>query len=102
MVSNMIVFAGFAAHSVVYQRIVSEVDRTVAQGLRQCLTRVLGTLPSPVIFGYILDTTCTAWRESKDGLQGNCWIYDVDRSAVTIKIFQLIHYIVITLFSYPL
>ena len=78
-VGTAITFAGFAAHSVVYQRIVSETDRTTAQGLRQCITRILGTLPSPIIFGYILDSTCITWRETSEGDVGNCWIYDVDK-----------------------
>ena len=78
-VGTAITFMGFASHSVVYQRIVSEKDRTTAQGLRQCLTRVLGTLPSPIIFGYILDSACIVWRRTEDGEFGNCWLYDVDK-----------------------
>ena len=61
------------------QRVVSEVDRTVAQGWRQFVTRVLGTLPAPLLFGYIIDNACTIWRTNFDGKQGNCWVYDLDR-----------------------
>ena len=61
------------------QRVVGEVDRTVAQGWRQFVTRVLGTLPAPILFGYIIDNACTIWRTNFDGKQGNCWVYDLDR-----------------------
>ena len=71
-------FAGFSAHAIVYQRIVAEVDRTAVQGVRQSVTRILGTLPSPLIFGYLLDSTCSVWRTTKSGERGNCWIYDLD------------------------
>ena len=55
-----------------------QVDRTVAQGWRQFITRILGTLPAPLVFGFIIDNACTIWREI-GGEQGNCWVYDVQR-----------------------
>ena len=33
-VHTVIKFSGFAAHAIIYQRVVSEVDRTIAQGNR--------------------------------------------------------------------
>ena len=77
-ISNFFLFSGFAAHAIVYQRIVSEVDRSLAQGIRQTATRALGTLPSPLLFGWILDKFCVIWRKTRDGTSGNCWIYDID------------------------
>ena len=78
-IGTILNFAGFAAHAIIYQRVVSEVDRTMAQGLRQTATRLLGTLPSPLIFGWLLDQTCVVWKKTEDGTVGNCWIYDIDK-----------------------
>ena len=50
----------------------------VAQGWRQFITRVLGTLPAPLVFGYVIDKACTVWRVT-NGKQGNCWVYDIER-----------------------
>lgn len=99
-VNTAITFAGFAPHSVVYQRIVSETDRTTAQGLRQCLTRILGTLPSPIIFGYIFDSNCIVWRTNKNGDQGNCWIYDVDKFMTWFMVVQIIMRVMTVVFYF--
>ena len=78
-IGTVVGFSGFAAHAYIYQRVVSEVDRTFTQGIRSSVTRALGTLPAPVIFGWVIDKFCTVWRVSEDGTTGNCWVYDLDR-----------------------
>ncbi|KAL5268843.1 hypothetical protein ACHWQZ_G002622 [Mnemiopsis leidyi] len=90
VLGTMINFSGYAAHATVYQRVVSEVDRTVAQGWRQFVTRVLGTLPAPILFGYIIDNACTIWRVNFDGKQGNCWVYDLESLLVWFVWVQII------------
>ncbi|XP_063684204.1 solute carrier organic anion transporter family member 4A1-like isoform X2 [Bolinopsis microptera] len=90
VIGTMINFSGYAAHATVYQRVVGEVDRTVAQGWRQFITRVLGTLPAPILFGYIIDNACTIWRTNFDGKQGNCWVYDLDSLLVWFVWVQII------------
>ena len=80
-------FSGFAAHAYIYQRIVSEVDRTFCQGIRSCLVRMLGTLPAPLLFGWVIDMFCITWRMSDDGTTGNCWIYDIDRFVFNVLCF---------------
>ena len=72
-------FAGFPAHAIVSQRIVSEADRTATQGLISSATKIFGKLPAPLIFGAILDTSCSVWRQSGAEKQGLCHIYDIDR-----------------------
>ena len=78
-VGTIIGFSGFAAHAYIYQRIVNEVDRTFCQGIRSSIVRALGTMPAPLIFGWAIDSFCVVWRESEDGTEGNCWVYDLDR-----------------------
>ena len=53
-VGVVISFSGYAAHAYIYNRIVREVDRTFTQGVRSSLVRALGTLPSPLIFGWVI------------------------------------------------
>ena len=37
--------------------------------------RLFGTIPGPIIFGVIFDSTCIFWQEDC-GRRGNCWLYD--------------------------
>ena len=78
-IGTIIGFSGMAAHQYIYQRIVGEVDRTFTQGIRSSLTRALGTLPSPILFGWVIDKFCSVWKVSEDGTVGNCWVYDLDQ-----------------------
>jgi len=34
-----------------------------------------GTVPGPIFFGAIIDSTCVIWKE-KCGKHASCWIYD--------------------------
>ena len=36
----------------------------------------LGTIPGPIIFGAIIDSTCVLWDINECGIKGACWIYD--------------------------
>ena len=40
-----------------------------------CLCIFSGTVPGPIVFGAIIDSTCMIWRE-KCGENASCWIYD--------------------------
>jgi organic anion transporter 4A len=73
---QVIQYAGFVSLNVVFQRIVDESDRTIAQGLRQSVRKALGTVPSPLLFGAFIDWYCLIWKESGNGKRGNCWVYD--------------------------
>jgi len=86
---NLIALLSVPAHNIVGMRIVSEADRTVSQGVRQFMTRILGTLPAPLLFGAIIDSYCTVWRYT-DGVRGNCWIYDVDGLMFTYTMLQFV------------
>ena len=73
-----------SAVSYTYNRVVSEADRTFAQGLRTCFTRAFGILPAPVLFGWIFDEFCDVWRVDENGMTGNCWLYDLDNLISTL------------------
>lgn len=35
-------------------------------------------IPYPVVYGFIVDSTCLIW-EKTCGKTGNCWLYDIDK-----------------------
>ena len=48
--------------------------------------KTLGLLPSPVIFGHIMDESCTLWQ-SICGKRGRCFDYDVASLGTSIAYF---------------
>ena len=52
--------------------------------------RLLGTIPSPIIGGKLIDKTCIAWQESC-GKRGNCRLYDRDMLSKTILGVYLVY-----------
>ena len=67
-----------------YNRVVNELDRTFSQGLKACLVNLLGFIPAPIFFGWLIDNYCTIWRENQDGTTGNCWVYDVENQTISL------------------
>lgn len=43
-----------------------------------CISHIilLGTIPGPIIFGIIIDSTCILWDINECGTKGACWIYN--------------------------
>lgn len=72
----------------VSHRVVADEQRALALGVQSAMTRVLGTVPGPLIFGAIFDVSCASWQE-KCGRRGNCWIYDskqLSRYAISLAL----------------
>lgn len=88
-IQQIIFYAGFVSLNVVFQRIVDESDRTIAQGFRQSVRKALGTIPSPLLFGWIIDTHCMIWKTSADGDLGNCWVYDTEKMVIWLCLAQV-------------
>ncbi|GMT02863.1 hypothetical protein PENTCL1PPCAC_25037 [Pristionchus entomophagus] len=57
-------------------RSVPPATRSAALGLQGFLISLFGTLPSPIIWGFIVDSTCLIWDQSCDGARGSCSLYD--------------------------
>ncbi|KAA0189510.1 hypothetical protein HAZT_HAZT008505, partial [Hyalella azteca] len=75
----------------VHCRCVRENERDLAFALRSQLTRALGGITGPVIFGLFLDKTCLLWEQLDDHEQGSCAIYEhfsMDRSVVIYVVKQ--------------
>lgn len=67
--------SGRASNFLVGVRCVEERDKTLAIGFGMSMVRLLAAVPSPIIFGYIIDNACVAWGKTCTG-KGNCWLYD--------------------------
>ena len=50
-------------------------DKVFAKGFASFTASLFGSIPGPIIFGRIIDSTCLIWNEN-DGQQGNCLLYD--------------------------
>ena len=51
-------------------------QRSLALGFQTLIARSIGTVPGPIIFGYIIDQTCLLWSHNKDCSTGSCRLYD--------------------------
>lgn len=67
--------SGIATNFLVGMRSVEEKDKPVVVGIGQFLSSLLAFIPSPIIFGKILDSACALWGKTCTS-SGNCWIYD--------------------------
>ncbi|KAK0090045.1 hypothetical protein PV325_003858 [Microctonus aethiopoides] len=66
---------GRASNFLVSVRCVEEKDKTVAMGFGLMIMSLFAFIPSPILFGFILDKTCLVWGKTCSGT-GNCWLYD--------------------------
>ncbi|XP_073991021.1 solute carrier organic anion transporter family member 74D-like isoform X1 [Rhodnius prolixus] len=66
---------GRASNFLVSVRCVDEDDKPVAIGFGMMLMSMFAFIPSPIFFGYIIDTTCLVWGKTCSGT-GNCWLYN--------------------------
>lgn len=57
-------------------RCISREDKTFALGIKYCLTSLLAFIPSPIVFGALMDKACIFWGKSSCGESTNCWVYD--------------------------
>ncbi|KAF6213994.1 hypothetical protein GE061_011723 [Apolygus lucorum] len=67
--------SGRATNFLVAMRCVDEKDKPASMGFGSFLVSLLAFIPSPIIFGYIIDTTCLVWGRTCTG-NGNCWLYN--------------------------
>ena len=66
-------------------------------GVQAVFTRCLGTVPGPILFGYVIDTACRQWQDSC-GEQGSCWVYKNSQLSRNVTILGVLVKIFSTLF----
>ncbi|XP_077534372.1 solute carrier organic anion transporter family member 4A1-like [Haemaphysalis longicornis] len=68
-------------------RSLDEDIKSTGIGLNYVAIRLLGTIPGPVIFGYLIDKSCILWQVTCSGKSGSCAIYE--NSAMGKNLFGL-------------
>ena len=58
-------------------RAVAQEDKAFSQGLALTLISLLALIPGPILYGWIIDSTCQVWSY-KCGERGNCQLYNKD------------------------
>ncbi|XP_039704283.1 solute carrier organic anion transporter family member 6A1 [Pteropus medius] len=78
-----IVFADFAGipNLLTILRVVSDEQRCLALGVTYVILRVFGSIPGPIAFKMIGESSCTFWDTGYCGKRGSCWIYDMTKMA---------------------
>ncbi|CAH1774950.1 unnamed protein product [Owenia fusiformis] len=69
-------------------RVIPDAQRSYAIGIKWVFIRCLGTVPGPILFGYLFDITCLQWQNKCD-TRGSCWVYDSDKLAINLLILGL-------------
>ncbi|XP_017837175.1 solute carrier organic anion transporter family member 74D-like isoform X2 [Drosophila busckii] len=67
--------SGRTSNMLISLRCVSPADKTFSLGLNAVLNCLLAFLPSPIVFGKLMDKYCIVWGKTCS-TKGNCWLYD--------------------------
>ncbi|CAG0917908.1 unnamed protein product, partial [Notodromas monacha] len=65
-------------------RSVEKRDKSLAVGFSLVMFAILAFIPTPILYGAIIDSTCLIWRETKCGTKGNCAFYDANKFRVAL------------------
>ncbi|CAF1123950.1 unnamed protein product [Rotaria sp. Silwood1] len=76
-------------------------------GLQNCIMKVIAQIPTPILFGIIIDNQCLFWSESTWHRRGSCFVYDGNRlpftlfgTAIIIKLISLTLIIILFLIAF--
>ncbi|XP_043213019.1 solute carrier organic anion transporter family member 5A1-like isoform X2 [Amphibalanus amphitrite] len=59
-------------------RSVDEEERAFALGMQFVIFRLFAYIPSPILFGNVIDSTCVLWKSQCGERAGRCLIYDIE------------------------
>lgn len=59
-------------------RSVEEEERSFALGMQFVIFRLFAYIPSPIIFGNVIDSTCVLWKSMCGANGGRCLLYDTE------------------------
>ncbi|XP_022915464.1 solute carrier organic anion transporter family member 74D [Onthophagus taurus] len=75
---------GRVSNFLVTVRCVEEKDKPVAMGFALMMMSLCAFVPSPILFGIILDKACLVWGKTCSG-NGNCWLYNSETLRYTLN-----------------
>ncbi|KAH8039268.1 hypothetical protein HPB51_005514 [Rhipicephalus microplus] len=67
-------------------RALDEDIKSTGIGVNYVAIRLLGTIPGPILFGYLIDRSCILWESTCSGGSGACAIYE--NSAMGMNLFR--------------
>ncbi|KAG5674919.1 hypothetical protein PVAND_004864 [Polypedilum vanderplanki] len=76
--------SGRASNFLIGIRCIEKEDKAVALGFGMAFVRLLASVPSPIFFGYILDSACVVFGKTCSH-KGNCWLYDNEHLRYTFN-----------------
>ncbi|XP_077145857.1 solute carrier organic anion transporter family member 4C1 [Ranitomeya variabilis] len=68
-------------------RCVPDKQRSFALGVQWSFIRLLGSIPGPIVFGVVIDSSCILWNLNECGTQGACWTYN--NSSISYKLIGI-------------
>ncbi|XP_039482175.1 solute carrier organic anion transporter family member 74D [Drosophila santomea] len=77
--------SGRSSNLLLALRCVPSMDKTFSLGFSSMVYAVLTFIPSPIVFGWMLDSYCLVWGKTC-GSKGNCWIYDTKSLRYTMNL----------------
>ncbi|CAG9772829.1 unnamed protein product [Ceutorhynchus assimilis] len=89
---------GRASNFLVTVRCVEEKDKSVAMGFGLMLMSLCAFVPSPILFGIIMDKACLVWGKTCNG-NGNCWLYNGETLRYTVNFTAAAFVLVGTVFD---
>ncbi|KAK9758932.1 Kazal-type serine protease inhibitor domain [Popillia japonica] len=89
---------GRVSNFLVTVRCVEEKDKAVAMGFGLMMMSLCAFVPSPILFGIIIDKACLVWGKTCSG-NGNCWVYDSETLKHTLNFTAAAFVTVGTLFD---
>ncbi|VDN05235.1 unnamed protein product [Thelazia callipaeda] len=66
----------FMTTMMVVLRSVYDDEKVLALSFASCITNIFGFIPSPIIFGWLIDGECQIWHSKCAQNHGNCAIYN--------------------------
>ncbi|XP_030383373.1 solute carrier organic anion transporter family member 74D-like isoform X2 [Scaptodrosophila lebanonensis] len=76
---------GRAGNLLLALRCVSTEDKTFSLGFGNTLLSLVSFIPSPIFFGWLLDSFCLVWGKTCSN-KGNCWLYDTKSLRYTLNL----------------
>uniref|UniRef100_G1RFQ6 Solute carrier organic anion transporter family member n=1 Tax=Nomascus leucogenys TaxID=61853 RepID=G1RFQ6_NOMLE len=78
-------------------RCVRDPQRSFALGIQWIVVRILGGIPGPIAFGWVIDKACLLWQD-QCGQQGSCLVYQNSAMSSYILIMGLLYKVLGILF----
>ncbi|PNJ05781.1 SLCO4A1 isoform 6, partial [Pongo abelii] len=79
------------------RRCVRDPQRSFALGIQWIVVRILGGIPGPIAFGWVIDKACLLWQD-QCGQQGSCLVYQNSAMSRYILIMGLLYKVLGVLF----